>query len=218
MLDQNSRFYFLEMNTRLQVEHPVTEMVTGLDFVREQIRIAEGQPLTLWQSDLRQTGHAIECRIYAEVPEENFRPATGVISVYRPPMGPGVRMDSGVDEGSSVGIHFDPILGKLITWARTRSDAIERMQRALGEFVLLGVRNNIEFLSRVIGSKDFSAGAIDTGFLERHPELFHASDSELPIGALVAASVAATSSPARLRADEDRTFKDAWNSGSWSNA
>jgi len=218
MLDPNGRFYFLEMNTRLQVEHPVTEMVTGLDFVREQVRIAEGQPLSLWQSDLRQTGHAIECRVYAEVPEEHFRPATGVISVYRPPMGSGIRIDSGVQEGSSVGIHFDPILGKLIAWARTRSDAIERMGRALSEFVILGVQNNIEFLRRIIASKEFAAGAIDTGFLEQHPELFHPSTAELPAAALVAASIAATSQSAPQRRDEERTFKDVWNSGSWSNA
>jgi len=218
MLDPNGRFYFLEMNTRLQVEHPVTEMVTGLDFVREQVRIAEGQPLSLWQSDLRQTGHAIECRVYAEVPEEHFRPATGVISVYRPPMGSGIRIDSGVQEGSSVGIHFDPILGKLIAWARTRSDAIERMGRALSEFVILGVQNNIEFLRRIIASKEFAAGAIDTGFLEQHPELFHPSTAELPAAALVAASIAATSQSAPQRREEGRTFKDVWNSGSWSNA
>src|SRR5690606_33038925 len=113
ILDQDGRFYFLEMNTRLQVEHPVTEMVTGLDLVREQVEIAAGRPLPFKQEDLKQVGHSIECRIYAEVPEENFRPATGVIGIYDPPAGPGVRLDSGVRAGSEIGIHYDPLLAKL---------------------------------------------------------------------------------------------------------
>ncbi|PYS10118.1 MAG: hypothetical protein DMG15_21800, partial [Acidobacteria bacterium] len=114
ILDPVGRFYFLEMNTRLQVEHPVTEMTTGFDLVREQVRIASGEKLSYAQADLRQTGHSIECRVYAEVPEEDFRPSTGTIEVYEPPAGPGIRLDSGVTRGSSVGYHFDPMLAKLI--------------------------------------------------------------------------------------------------------
>src|SRR5437016_9253734 len=172
ILDPVGRFYFLEMNTRLQVEHPVTEMTTGLDLVREQVRIASGEKLSYAQADLRQTGHSIECRVYAEVPEEDFRPSTGTIEVYEPPVGPGIRLDSGVARGSSVSYHFDPMLAKLVVWAPSRAAAIERMQRALDDFVLLGVRTNIEFLHRIISTDDFASGKFDTGFLDRHRELF----------------------------------------------
>jgi acetyl/propionyl-CoA carboxylase alpha subunit len=210
ILDSKQDFYFLEMNTRLQVEHPVTEMVTGLDLVREQIEIANGNALQLRQSDLRQTGHAIECRIYAEVPEEKFRPATGRVAVYRPPSGPGVRVDSGIDRGSEIGIHFDPLLAKLIVHAPSRTAAIERMQRALSEFVILGVRHNIEFLKRVISSEPFAAGQLDTHFLERHTELLNPAETELPPVVLVAASLAA--SPHR-----NAPFNDVWTTGPWRN-
>ena len=128
VLDPGGQFYFLEMNTRLQVEHAITEMTTGLDLVREQILIADGRHLSRTQSELQQTGHSIECRIYAEVPEEDFRPDTGVVAVYRPPSGPGIRLDSGVQEGSDVGFHYDPMLAKLIVWAGARDAAIERMK------------------------------------------------------------------------------------------
>src|SRR5215470_9512298 len=150
ILDPAGKFYFLEMNTRLQVEHPVTEMTTGLDLVREQVLIASGEKLAYSQGDIRQTGHSIECRIYAEVPEEQFRPDTGTIEVYEPPSGPGIRLDSGVQAGSVVSYHFDPLLAKLIVWAPSRTAAIDRMKRALHDFALLGVRNNIEFLHRII--------------------------------------------------------------------
>jgi len=213
ILEPTGRFYFLEMNTRLQVEHPVTEMVTGLDLVREQVRIAEGQPLSVRQSELHQIGHALECRIYAEVPEEGFRPATGSIGVYRPPSGPGIRLDSGVEEGSVIGIHFDPILAKLVVWAPSRTAAIERMQRALGEFVILGVRTNIEFLQRVISTGAFAAGALDTHFLERHTEVFQQAGVDLPPAVLVAASLA-TDVPAAKR---QIAFKDPWAVGAWRN-
>src|SRR5438094_3756738 len=150
ILDPSGHFYFLEMNTRLQVEHPVTEMTTGLDLVREQVRIASGEELSYSQGELRQSGHSMECRIYAEVPEEDFRPSTGTIEVYEPPVGPGIRLDSGVARGSAVRYHFGPMLAKLVVWARLRAAALERMKRALDDFVLLGVRTNIEFLRRVI--------------------------------------------------------------------
>src|SRR5438093_7431790 len=188
ILDPSGRFYFLEMNTRLQVEHPVTEMTTGLDLVRDQVRIASGEKLSYSQSELRQTGHSMECRIYAEVPEEDFRPSTGTIEVYEPPIGPGIRLDSGVARGSSVSYHFDPMLAKLVVWASSRAAAIERMQRALDDFVLLGVRTNIEFLRRVISTDDFASGKLDTGFLDRHRELF-VMPEDVPIEAILAASL-----------------------------
>jgi acetyl/propionyl-CoA carboxylase alpha subunit len=190
IVDASGRFYFLEMNTRLQVEHPVTEMTTGLDLVREQALIAAGGTLDYREGDIRQTGHAIECRIYAEVPEENFRPATGTIRVFEPPSGPGIRLDSGIEAGSTVSYHFDPLLAKLIVWASSRAAAINRMKRALGDFVLLGVANNIEFLGRIISTDDFISGKLDTGFLDRHPELFQVS-SDIPPEALIAAGGAA---------------------------
>jgi acetyl-CoA carboxylase biotin carboxylase subunit len=214
ILDSSGKFYFLEMNTRLQVEHPVTEMTTGLDLVREQVRVASGENLAYSQPDLKQTGHSIECRIYAEVPEENFRPDTGTIEVFEPPSGPGIRLDSGVAQGSVVSYHFDPMLAKLIVWAPTRDAAIDRMKRALDEFALLGVRNNIEFLRRVISADDFLVGKLHTGFLDQHPELFTAS-SDVPPAAMLAASLAG---PIHRRPGLEETFADVWNSGAWRNS
>ena len=172
-------------------------MTTGLALVREQVRIAQGETISVQQADLRQTGHALECRIYAEVPEENFRPDVGTIAVYRPPLGPGVRLDSGVQEGSVVGFDYDPMLAKLVVWAPTRTAAIERMGRALNEFVLLGVRNNIEFLNRVISHEEFRAGRFDTHFLEAHPELLNPGDRPVPHEALIAAALGSTSQAVR---------------------
>jgi acetyl-CoA carboxylase biotin carboxylase subunit len=211
ILDPAGSFYFLEMNTRLQVEHPVTEMTTGLDLVREQVLIAQGENLSNHQADLRQVGHSIECRIYAEVPEENFRPSTGTIEIFEPPTGPGIRLDSGVARGSVVSYHFDPILAKLIVWAPSREAAIDRMKRALADFVLLGVRNNIEFLHRVISHADFSSGKLDTGFLDRHPELFTVSP-EIPVEALLVASLGAQ------KAVSETHLPDVWTSGPWRNS
>jgi acetyl-CoA carboxylase biotin carboxylase subunit len=215
ILDSSGGFYFLEMNTRLQVEHPITEMTTGLDLVREQLNIATGKELSYVQSDLRQTGHAIECRIYAEVAEENFRPSTGTIEIFEPPSGPGIRLDSGVDAGSVVSYHFDPLLAKLIVWAPQRMAAIDRMKRALADFVVLGVQNNIEFLRRVISTEDFNAAAIDTGFLDRHPELFAAS-GPVPAEAILLASLRPTAQ--RNGTQAQPSYSDVWNSGPWRNS
>jgi len=212
LLDRDGKFYFLEMNTRLQVEHPVTEMTSGFDLVREQIRIASGEPLGYAQSELRQFGHSIECRIYAENPEENFRPDTGTIEVFEPPSGPGIRLDSGVSRGSIVSYHFDPMLAKLIVWAPSRQAAIDRMKRALDDFPLLGVRNNIEFLRRIIASDDFAEGKLDTGFLDRHKELFD-GPPEIPPEALLIASIVHKRS-----STGDDMHTDVWNSGPWRNS
>jgi acetyl/propionyl-CoA carboxylase alpha subunit len=212
ILDPSGRFYFLEMNTRLQVEHPVTEMTTGLDLVREQVLVAAGQKLRYTQSDLRQIGHSLECRIYAEVPEENFRPATGIVEIFEPPAGPGVRLDTGVALGSPVTHHFDPLLAKLVVWAPTRDASIDRMKRALDDFVLLGVRNNIDFLYRVISSPDFAAGKLDTGFLSAHADLISAP-SEIPPEVSVLASMKQAATAAR-----QTSFADVWASGPWRNS
>jgi len=214
VLNPDGHFYFLEMNTRLQVEHAITEMTTGLDLVREQILIAGGLHLSRTQSELQQTGHSIECRIYAEVPEENFRPDTGVVAVYRPPSGPGIRLDSGIQEGSEVGFHYDPMLAKLIVWASSRDAAIERMKRALSDFVVLGVRNNIEFLHRVISSEEYRTGKFDTQFLDRQPDLLNASTNDIPPAARIVASL----DRLKTTSGSGQMFTDVWTSGAWRNS
>jgi acetyl/propionyl-CoA carboxylase alpha subunit len=220
-LDPAGHFYFLEMNTRIQVEHPVTEMTTGLDLVREQVGIAAGGKLSYRPSDLHQIGHSIECRIYAEVPEEDFRPATGTIQIFEPPTGPGIRLDSGVTQGSVVSYHFDPLLAKLIVWAPSRGAAIERMKRALSDFVLLGVRNNIEFLHRVVSTEDFAAGKLDTAFLVRHPEVF-STPASIPTEAILAASFPGPLPPGQggraSGAPGEGTSSAVWTSGPWRNS
>src|SRR5947209_7445978 len=155
LVDEQNHYYFMEMNTRLQVEHPVTEMVTRTDLVKEQIRIAAGLPLQLQQEDIRPEGHAIECRITAEDAHVDFRPQTGVIERYLPPGGPGVRVDSHLYAGYAVPPHYDSLLAKLIVWAETREAAIARMQRALGEFVIEGVVTTIPFHQRLLKHEGF---------------------------------------------------------------
>jgi acetyl/propionyl-CoA carboxylase alpha subunit len=161
------KFYFLEMNTRLQVEHPVTEMITGIDLVKEQISIAAGNKLTFKQEDLKINGHAFECRIYAEDPLNNFLPSTGKIYSYRGPDGPGVRVDGGFDTGSEVTVFYDPLIAKLVCWSKDRSSAIQRMKRALSEYQIGGIINNISFLNSIFNNDDFVNGNIDINFLER---------------------------------------------------
>jgi acetyl-CoA carboxylase biotin carboxylase subunit len=167
LVDDDRNFYFLEMNTRLQVEHPVTELITGLDLVEMQIRVAMGEPLRLRQQDIFLRGHAIECRIYAEDPENNFMPSPGKITRFLQPAGPGVREDCGVYEGWTVPLDYDPMLSKLITYGATREMAIDRMLRALDEYTIGGIRNNIALFRRILLDPDFRAAAIDTGYLER---------------------------------------------------
>ena len=152
------------MNTRLQVEHPVTEMVTGVDIVKLQIRIAQGEPLPLRQAELAQRGHAIECRVYAEDPDAGFLPSPGRITALRVPGGPGVRDDSGVYEGATVPIHYDPLVSKLVVWAESRADAIARMRRAIAEYRVVGIRTTLPFFDRVLRDPGFVAGDFDTSF------------------------------------------------------
>ncbi|MBX5455457.1 MAG: acetyl-CoA carboxylase biotin carboxylase subunit [Thermogemmatispora sp.] len=166
LLDDENRYYFMEMNTRLQVEHPVTEMVTSVDLVKEQIRIAAGEPLHLKQEDIQFRGHAIECRITAEDAEADFRPQTGVVEKYLPPGGPGVRVDSHLYAGYSVPPHYDSLLAKLIVWAEDREAAIARMQRALDEFVIEGLPTTIPFHQRLLRHQVFIRGEAYTRFLQ----------------------------------------------------
>lgn len=168
LVDSRRNFYFLEMNTRLQVEHPVTELVTGLDLVRLQVEIAAGMPLSIRQQDVSWHGSAIECRIYAEDPELQFFPSPGRIAQLDEPSGPGVRVDSGVYSGWTVPLDYDPMLAKLAVWAGSRQHAAERLHRALGEYHVLGIRTNIDFFRELVTDPEFLAGELDTGFLDRY--------------------------------------------------
>jgi 3-methylcrotonyl-CoA carboxylase alpha subunit len=168
MVDGSGGFYFLEMNTRLQVEHPVTEMVTGLDLAAWQIRIASGERLPYAQSDLRQRGHALECRLYAEDPARNFLPSIGEIVHYQRPFGPGVRVDDGIETGARVTPFYDPMLAKVITYGHDRAEAVRKMVRALRETAVLGVTTNIPYLLAILAEPHFQRGQTDTGYLQAH--------------------------------------------------
>ena len=168
LLDKDKNFYFLEVNARLQVEHPVTELVTGLDLVHQQILIAAGEKLKIRQDKLEQNGHSIECRIYAEDPINNFLPSSGRILYLKEPSGPGVRHDCGIYSGCEVPIFYDPILAKLIVWAENRDLACDRMVRALDDYVVLGIKTSIDFLKAVIDHSEFREGHTDTGFIDHH--------------------------------------------------
>ena len=170
LLAQDGSFYFLEMNTRLQVEHPVTELITGLDLVREMVLIAQGEPLTFAQRDLVARGAAIECRVYAEDPATGFLPSPGTIEQLVVPAGPGVRDDGGAYPGSEISSYYDPLVSKLSVWAPTRERAVARMRRALSEYVVTGIRTNLSFHEKLLAHPDFVAGRYDTGFLERHKD------------------------------------------------
>jgi propionyl-CoA carboxylase alpha chain len=169
--DEDAKFFFLEMNTRLQVEHPVTELVTGIDIVAEQLRIAAGEPLGIRQEDVRMTGHAVECRVYAEDAENGFIPATGPLHLVHFPSGEGVRVDHGLREGDPVTANFDPMLAKVIGHGATRAEAIARTRQALRETALLGTTTNTAFLERVLAHPDFGAGRTHTAFLDEHAEV-----------------------------------------------
>jgi len=167
-LYDNKNFYFLEMNTRLQVEHPVTEFITGVDIVKEQINIAIGKKLSITQNDIQLNGHAIECRIYAEDVDNNFSPSIGKILHHRAPSGPGVRLDTGVENNTDVSIYYDPMLSKLIVWANNRENAIARMKRALSEYQIAGVKTNINFFYWILEHEYFLDSSFDNNFLEKN--------------------------------------------------
>jgi acetyl-CoA carboxylase biotin carboxylase subunit len=192
LLDENMKFYFLEMNTRLQVEHPVTELITGLDLVKEQIKIAMGMPLSFKQEDLKITGHAVEIRVYAEDPENNFLPDIGKFSGYKTPKGPGVRLDDGFEEGMEIPIYYDPMISKLITYGSNRSEAIDRMIRAIDEYHITGVATTLPFCRFVMQHPAFVSGNFNTHFVSDYfkpgiPQEFN--DGEEKIAALFAAGM-----------------------------
>jgi len=170
LADATRDFYFLEMNTRLQVEHPVTELVTGRDLVREQFLVATGQALSFKQEEIEWQGHAIECRIYAEDPANNFFPSPGTIKHLQEPAGPGVRIDSGVTRLSEVSIHYDPMIAKLAVWGRTREEAIDRLRRALDEYEVSGITTTLPFFREVVRDEEFISARLDTGFITRFNE------------------------------------------------
>ncbi len=170
LVDANRNFYFLEMNTRLQVEHPITERVTGIDLVKEQIRIASNQPLSFKQDDVFQHGHAIECRVSAEDPFNGFMPSPGLIRHISEPNGQGIRTDSYVYEGYEIPMHYDPMITKLISWGRNRNEAIDRMKRALYEYKVTGVKTSIRFLKRIMDSTEFRNGNYNTHFIDEHAD------------------------------------------------
>lgn len=192
LVDNNLDFYFLEMNTRLQVEHPITERVTGVDLVKQQILVAMGERLSFKQEDLSQTGCAIECRIYAEDSENNFMPSAGKIHKISQPLGLGVRTDGYVYEGYEIPIYYDPMISKLIVWGGTRDEAIARMQRALYEYKIIGVKTSINFLEKIMRCNDFIDGKYDTHFIENNRETLMAveeSDRQIEDMAIIAAYI-----------------------------
>lgn len=217
--DVTRDFYFLEMNTRLQVEHPVTELVTGFDLVREQIRVASGEPLSFRQEDVQWNGHAVECRVYAEDPENNFLPSPGTISHLRVPSGTGVRDDSGVYGGAEVSIYYDPLISKLATWGRDRNEAIDRLRRALDEYQVTGIKTTLPFFREIVRDDEFLAGRLDTGFITRFNERRGATadldepqdgaDAERDI-AVIAAALARTSGFGTAAPNTARTTASKW--------
>jgi acetyl-CoA carboxylase, biotin carboxylase subunit len=192
ILDENLDFFFLEMNTRLQVEHPVTELITGLDLVKEQIKIARGEKLSFIQKDIAMKGHAIELRVYAEDPATNFLPDIGTLETYRLPQGPGVRVDDGFEEGMEIPIYYDPMIAKLITYGENRAQAIERMIRAINEYQITGIETTLGFGKFVMQHEAFTSGNFDTHFVKNYfkpSNLLHENEQEASIAALLAAKL-----------------------------
>jgi acetyl-CoA carboxylase biotin carboxylase subunit len=212
LLDESGKFYFLEMNTRLQVEHPVTEMVTGVDLVEWQIRIARGEPLTLEPAPaLTPAGHAIECRIYAEDPDAGFLPSPGRLTALRPPDGPGIRDDSGVEPGDEVPVYYDALISKLVAWGSSRGQAVSRMRRALAEYEIRGIRTSVPFFQWLLDQAVFRDAAFHTEFLDtllqqRRGKSFSEPEPSLQEVALIAAALHATGSPA----SPPRAIVDSW--------
>jgi acetyl-CoA carboxylase biotin carboxylase subunit len=204
-----ARFYFLEMNTRLQVEHPVTEAVTGVDLVRAQFTVAAGGSLPWTQEALSQRGHAIEARVYAEDPARGFLPQAGLLSLYREPQGPGIRVDSGVREGDTIPVNYDPLLAKLTVHAESRAEAIERVLAGLRAFPVLGIRTNIPFLVRLLDHPDFRRGALHTGFIDQHLDALLAS-TDVPPEAVAAAAIVNPGQPPGVGAPQ--AALDPWTS------
>jgi len=206
-VDRDANFYFLEVNARLQVEHPVTELVTGLDLVEWQLKIAAGERLTLQQSDVAWRGSAIECRIYAEDPDHDFMPAPGTIVRLSEPSGPGIRLDSGIFEGWNVPLDYDPLLAKLAAWGPTRDTAIRRLDRALSEYVLTGVRSNIAFFREVLADAEFREGRLSTSFLDRFFKRRKEAEDDPEAEAAAALVLALTAGSSHARTIEQNRWR-----------
>ncbi len=215
MVDANRDYYFLEMNTRLQVEHPITEAVTGIDLVKWQLRIADGQEMTLTQENVKLHGHAIECRIYAEDPTNGFLPCTGKLSKVEFPVGPNVRNDTGVEEGMVVSPYYDPMLGKLIVKGEDRKDSIEKMHWALSRYAVLGIKNNIPFLKEIINHEAFKRGDTTTHFIDIYFKDWTDIKERLPVEALIALAVYDSLHPKR---EEIVKYKEADPHSPWKSA
>ena len=210
--DRDGTFFFMEMNTRLQVEHPVTEMITGLDLVEWQIRVASGQPLPLKQDQVPLRGHSIEVRVYAEEPEKGFLPSIGTLLHFAPPVpSANVRIDSGVEQGDVVSPHYDPMLAKLIVWDETRERAVERMLKALSEFRIVGVGNNVEFLGRLIGCGPFREGKIDTGLIERERDALFPPAPPVPAEVFELAAFALVNQDRAARSKRTQEAHSPWD-------
>jgi acetyl-CoA carboxylase, biotin carboxylase subunit len=211
LVDEQRNFYFLEMNTRLQVEHPVTEMVTGLDLVEWQLRIAAGHRLTLRQDEVAWRGWAVECRVYAEDPEQNFFPSPGTITRWAAPAGPGVRLDSGAYCGWNVPTEYDPMLAKLAAWGESRDQAIRRLHTAIGEFEIAGIRTNLSFFEQVLADEEFQAGRIHTGFIPEYLARRGAAAQLVPEDfAEIAGAVAASERKQRASASSSPQPASGW--------
>ncbi|MCC6818389.1 MAG: biotin carboxylase, partial [Bacteroidia bacterium] len=214
LLDEKLNFYFLEMNTRLQVEHPVTELITGLDLVKEQIRVAEGHPLSFKQEDLSINGHALELRICAEDPMNNFLPDIGKLQTYRVPQGPGIRVDDCMEEGMEIPIHYDNMIAKLIVWADTRDNAIEKMKRAITEYRISGVANTLQFGNWVMHNEHFISGNFDTKFIDNYfkPEFLesHLDENLEEALGLISTYIFANKKSETATAQSEQTVDSEW--------
>ncbi len=217
ILDTDNQFYFLEVNTRLQVEHPITEMITGVDLVQEQLHVAAGRPLELSQKDISGRGHSIECRIYAEDPEQDFFPSPGKISFLQEPVGPGVRNDCGVYSGFEVPVEYDPILSKLVVHAATREQAIQKMIQALESYAILGVKTSIPFLIDVLSTQAFANGDTYTDFIDTHFKDWKPGTDNREIAALAFVASAMTPKTGTVQSCADDTVQSSpWQTlGNW---
>lgn len=215
LLDENNNFYFLEMNTRLQVEHPVTELITGIDLVKEQIKVARGEKLSFTQNDLKINGHAVEIRVYAEDPCNNFLPDIGKLSTYRRPQGLGVRVDDGFEEGMDIPIYYDPMIAKLITFGKDRTEAIERMIRAIDDYKVSGVETTLKFCKYVMTHEAFVSGKFDTHFVKKFfsPEVLkQENEDEMQIAAIVAAGLLQKQQGTKITVTDSPVSKSKWKS------
>lgn len=216
LLDKEKNFYFLEVNARVQVEHPITEMVTGFDIVKRQIMIAAGEKLNIKQEDVSQHGHAIEARIYAEDPDNNFLPSPGKILFLQEPQGPGIRVDSGIYSGWNVPPHYDPILSKLIVWAESRPSAISKLSLALNNYIILGIKSNIGFLKKIIKTPQFIKGELNTHFIDEHIKEFIPGKDLLNIALIASALYTMNNLKPIETAVIQSSIKDPWlEIGGW---